>query len=132
MGFFDKVLSKVGATLATKYGSVADGKYAGCMIALGNAPTEKVSVTNSFSQIIFLNENNEIARYNISDILDIKYLETITFPATGQNGYRCQITFPTGETCVADLFPSKMGVFFSNTNIKMLDETLEFFKKELA
>lgn len=131
MGILDKVLSKVGTALATRYGCVASGKYAGCDIALGNPPTEKVSVANSFSQIIFIKDKEEKGRHNIKDIVHIEYLETIQFPATGNNGYRCKIAFPDGNTCEADLFPSKMRIFYLNSSGTMPKETQDFFEKEL-
>lgn len=131
MGFLDKVLSKVGTALTERYGRVASGKYEGCAIALGNPPTKKVSVAYVFSQFIFIKDDKEVARHNIDDVLDIKYMETIQFPATGKDGYRCQITFTDGDICNVDLFPSKARVFYNNTNDKMLNETQNFFEKEI-
>ncbi len=126
MGFFDKVLSKVGAALATRYGSVVSGKYAGCKIVLGNPPTEKVSVANSFSQIIFLSENEEKGRYNI-----INDIEDITYVSTSDKGYHCVLTFSNGETVEFDLFKERAKIFVLNTKACMLNETSEFFEKEL-
>ena len=60
------------------------------------------------------------------------YTETIQFPATGADGYRCTITFADGDTCQFDLFPSKTRVFYNNLNGKMLEETREFLEKEIA
>lgn len=133
MGFFDNILKKVGASLATRYGVVSAGKYEGCKIALGNPPTAKVTTADSFSQMIFLKENEEVARLNIAEeIEDVAYTETIQFPATGADGYRCTITFADGDTCQFDLFPSKARVFYSNLKGKMLKETREFLEKEIA
>ena len=133
MGFFDNILKKVGASLATRYGKVSAGKYEGCSIALGNPPKEKVSAADSFSQMIFLKENEEVVRLNIAEeIEDVAYTETIQFPATGADGYRCTITFADGDTCQFDLFPSKARVFYSNLKGKMLKETREFLEKEIA
>lgn len=133
MGFLDNFLKKLGASLATRYGIINDGKFADCEIVLGNPPKEKVSTANSFSQIIFLKDKEEAARFNIKkDIEDIEYLETITFKATGNEGYRCKITFPDGSTCEADLFPSKIRVFYNNLNVVMLKETRDFFEKEIS
>lgn len=132
MGFLDNFLKKLGAKLATRYGIIPSGKYKDCHIALGNAPKEKVSVANSFSQVIILNKDEELARFNIAkDIEDIEYAETIQFPATGNDGYRCKITFADGNNCEVDLFPSKALVFYQNLNAKMREETLEFFKNTL-
>jgi hypothetical protein len=126
MGFFDKVLSKVGATLATRYASVVNGKYSACKIALGNPPHEKISVADSFSQIIFLNENEEMGRYNIAtDFASIEY------NATSATGYRCTLTFANGETSEIDLFKERAKVFVLNTRSLMLKETYEVFEKEL-
>lgn len=132
MGFFDKIMKKVGATLATRYGVVSGGKYEGCKIAMGNPPTEKVTAANSFSQMIFLKENEEVARLNIArEIIDVAYTETIQFPETGADGYRCTITFADGDTCQFDLFPSRARVFYSNLKGLMLKETDEFFKETI-
>lgn len=132
MGFLDNVLKKVGASLATRYGVIQSGKYKDCRIALGNPPKEKVSTTYSFSQMSFLNGNDEVARLSIAnDIEDIEYIETIKFEATGNKGYRCRITFTDGDTCEADLFPSKLRIFYMNLNGNMLEKTREFFEKEI-
>ena len=129
---YQNALKKLGASLATIYAVVDSGKYEGCSIALGNAPKEKVSVANSFSQMIFLKEKEEMARLNIAtDIEDVEYVETIQFPATGNDGYRCIITFTDGETCKADLFPSRLYVFCNNLKEKMRKDTIEFFKKAM-
>ena len=133
MKFLDNFLKKLGTKLATRYGWVPSGKYSECHIALGNPPKQKVSSANSFSQIIFIKEDEEVARMNIStDIIDIEYIETIKFPQTGNDGYRCTITSPDGETCDVDLFPSKIRVFYNNTRTFMREETDKFFKDEIA
>lgn len=130
MGFFDDLLKKLGATLATRYGIISSGEYEGCHIALGNPPKAKVSTAESFSQMIFLKDKEEVARFDINGgILDIEYIKTIQFPATGNDGYRCKVTYPNGETFDVDLFPSKVRVFVLNTKTYMRKETLEFFNK---
>ncbi len=129
MGFFDKVLSKVGATLATRYASVVNGKFVGCNISLGNPPHEKISVANSFSQVIFLKGNEEMGRYNIAtDLEDIEYL------GTSELGYRCTLTFTNAETSEFDLTKekAKASVFVTNTKTLMRKETYDFFEKELS
>jgi len=132
MGFFDNVLKKVGATLATRYGVVSSGKYKGCDIVLGNPPTQKISTSYSFSQMIFLADKEEVARLDISsDIADIKFSETFTYTATGHDGYRCIITFRDGDTCQADLSPSRIQVFYSSVKSVMSEETQEFFEEEI-
>ena len=132
MGFFDNFLKKLGAKLATRYGVVSSGEYAGCSFVMGNPPKEKVTTAYSFSQIIFLKDDEEKARFNIGkDIIDVEYSETIKFPKTGNDGYRCIITFKDGETCEVDLFPSQVRVLYRNLNVIMLKETIEFFEKEI-
>ncbi len=132
MGFFDNLMKKVGASLATRYGEISSGKHEGCSIVLGNPPKAKVSTVDFFSQMIFLKENEEVARFNIADdIEDIAYIETILFPATGQEGYRCEITFADGDTCQADLFPSKCRVLYNNLKGNMRKETRDFFEEKL-
>ena len=61
MGFMEQVA----ATLATKYGVVTSGKFEGCQIAMGNPPEKKVEAAYSFSQIIFVEGNEEKGRYAI-------------------------------------------------------------------
>lgn len=61
MGFMEKL----GATLATKYGEVTEGKHRGCTVALGNPPDKKVTTTNKFTQIIFLENKETMGRYDI-------------------------------------------------------------------
>ncbi len=132
MGFLDNFLKKLGATLATRYGTISAGKYEGCKIALGNPPKAKVEAANSFSQMIMLNENEEVARFDIlKDIEFIEYKETIQFPATGNDGYRCEISFGHDDTCQFDLFPSKLHVFYNNTKAVMTVESREFLQKEI-
>lgn len=64
MGFMEKV----GATLATKYGVVTGGKHEGCQVAMGNPPEKKVEAAYSFSQVIFVEGNEEKGRYNIAQL----------------------------------------------------------------
>ena len=132
MGFLDNILKKVGATLATRYGAISAGKFEGCKIALGNPPKAKVETANSFSQLIVLNENEEVARFEIVKAIEfIEYKETIQFPATGNDGYRCEIMFRDGDSWDVDLYPSKLRVFYNNTRVVMETETGDFFKKEI-
>lgn len=72
MGFMEKV----GATIATKYGTVIEGKHEGTIVALGNDPSKKVEATYTFKQIIFLDGTDEKGRYDISENFKaIKILE---------------------------------------------------------
>ncbi len=64
MGFGEKL----GAKLATKYGTVTSGKFKGCQIALGNPPDKAVTASYSFSQIIFVDGSDEKGRYNMIDV----------------------------------------------------------------
>ncbi len=133
MGFLDNFLKKLGAKLATRYGVVSSGKYEGAGFAMGNPPKAKVTTANSFSQIIFIKNDEEAARFNIGkDIIDVEYSETITFPQTGKDGFRCKLTFKDGETCDVDLFPSQIRVLYLNLKVIMLEATKEFFEKEIA
>lgn len=63
MGFMEKL----GATIATKYGTVTEGVYKGTQVALGNEPNKKVEFTDRFEQIIFLDGTEEKGRHNIGD-----------------------------------------------------------------
>ena len=72
MGFMEKV----GATIATKYGTVIEGKHEGTVVALGNDPSQKVQLSNEFKQIIFLDGTEEKGRYDIGESFKgIKILE---------------------------------------------------------
>ena len=132
MGFFDNFLKKLGAKLATRYGVVSSGEYAGCSVAMGNPPTAKVTTANSSSQIIFIKNDEEAARLNIGkDVIDVEYTATIQFPKTGNDGFRCKLTFEKGDTCDVDLFPSQVRAIYRNLSVIMLKETREFFEKEI-
>ena len=132
MGFLDNFLKKLGAKLATRYGVVSSGDYAGCDMAMGNPPKAKVTTAYTFSQIIFIKNDAEAARYDIGkDIIDVEYTETIKFPKTGKNGFRCKLTFKDGDTCDVDLFPSQVRTLYNNLKVIMGKETSEFFEKEI-
>ncbi len=99
---------------------------------MGNPPKAKVTTANSFSQILFIKNDVEAARFNIGkDIIDVEYTETIKFPKTGKDGFRCKLTFEKGNTCDVDLFPSQVRVIYSNLKVIMLKETCDFFEKEI-
>jgi hypothetical protein len=133
MGFLDNFLKKLGASMATRYGKVASGEFENCAVVFGNPPKAKMETAYSYSQMVFLKEKEEVARLNLgSDIIDVEYTETIQFPATGMDGYRCKLTFGNGETCEIDLFPSKVRVIYQVLRNIMLEETREFFEKEIA
>lgn len=106
MGFFDNLLSKVGAAIATKYGTVISGKHEGCAIALGNPPNAKVSVANKMTQIIFVSGTEEKGRYFIDG--EIKCLEKLHYDKEGKK-YR--LTFTTGETCELELYGDRLASF---------------------
>ena len=92
-----------------------------------------------FCKVVSISDDTDADRIKIrlvpedtsKNIEDIEYAETIKFPATGNDGYRCKITFADGNTCEVDLFPSKALVFYNNLKSKMREETLEFFKNTL-
>ena len=132
MGFFDNILKKIGASMATRYGKVASGEYEGCDVVFGNPPKAKMETAYSYSQMIFIKDNEEVARFNLgTDIIDVEYVKIIQFPATGMDGYRCKLTFTDGKTCDADLFPSRVRVIYQVLRSIMLKETAEFFEKEI-
>ena len=132
MSFLDNIMKKVGAFLATNYGQVVSGEYAGCRIAFGCPPKTKMKSPYDYSQIIFLKDNEEMARLNIgTDLINVEFVEVIQFPATGRDGYRCKLTYGDGETCEADLFPSKVRAIYMVLRFVMLEKTKEFFEKEV-
>lgn len=90
MGFMDKL----GATLATKYGEVTEGKHKGCIVALGNPPEQKVSTTDKFTQIIFLENKETMGRYNIGS-----EAKTLHFVKNDHDSATVIIDFADGESC---------------------------------
>ena len=132
MGFLDNVLKKVGTKLATRCGVVRSGAYEGASLAMGTPPTNaKIATVKTFSQIVFIKNDEEIARFDINkDVIDLEYRETIKFPETGRDGYRCKLTFANGDTCDVDLFPSQLHMTYPSLIIIMKEETFDFFKKE--
>lgn len=90
------MMEKVAATLATKYGVVTGGKHEGCQIAMGNPPDAKVQTAYSFSQIIFVDGNEEKGRYDI---------KTLRLQKLGHNdqGVQMRIFFNEKEACQFDL-----------------------------
>lgn len=89
-------MEKVAATLATKYGVVKSGKHEGCQIAMGNPPDQKVTTSYAFSQIIFVDGNEEKGRYDI---------KTLRMKKTGHNDQGVQMTifFNAKEACNVDI-----------------------------
>ena len=131
MGFLDNALKKVGAALASRIGIVISGEYEGCGIVFGNPPKHAVSTSRDFSQIIFLDDNEEVARFTIAeDIESIEYTETIVLPKTGNNGLRCTINFSNGDSCEVDLYPSVIYPIYYNLRRKMSKETCAFLEEE--
>ena len=89
-------MEQVAATLATKYGVVTSGKFEGCQIAMGNPPEKKVETANSFSQIIFVDGNEEKGRY---DIVKVRML----MHGNNEKGVQMSVQLPDGEICKFDL-----------------------------
>lgn len=94
MGFMEKV----GAKLATKYGTVYKGKHNGCQVALGNPPDKKVELSNSFSQIIFIDGNEEKGRYDILE--DIGGMSLLSYD---DRAYQVALIFKDEEHCFFNL-----------------------------
>lgn len=94
MGFMEKV----GAKLATKYGTVYKGRYNGCQVALGNPPNKKVEFANSFSQIIFVEGSEEKGRYDIMDgVLGISLL------SYDEKAFQMMVVFGEEDYCCFNL-----------------------------
>ncbi len=92
MGFMEKVA----ATLATKYGVVTSGKFEGCQIAMGNPPDKKVEAAYSFSQIIFVEGNEEKGRYDIDKMMMLMH-------GHDDKGVKMSLRLPEGDICEFDL-----------------------------
>lgn len=94
MGF----MQKLGATIATKYGTVIEGKHAGCQVALGNDPKAKIETVDAFTQIIFLDGTDEKGRYDIEE-----YIEKLEVLGETEKGIKTDIFFTDGEHLVFEL-----------------------------
>ena len=156
MGFMDKV----GAKIATKYGTVTRGKHAGCQIALGNPPTKAVETSYGFSQIIFVEGATEKGRYDI-----VEDLAGFAVLGHDERAIQIMLMFMDEQTCefnleirqkdkvVAGLVKGFLGqkttsnmtpeealeqqyrgvkVFLKNTAVKFLAKDLEFFRDYLS
>lgn len=89
-------MEQVAATLATKYGVVTSGKFEGCQIALGNPPEKKVETAGSFSQIIFVDGNEEKGRFDIAKV-------RIVLLGNNSTGVQMGIGLPDHDACEFDL-----------------------------
>ena len=92
MGFMEQVA----ATLATKYGVVTSGKFEGCQIAMGNPPEKKVETAYSFSQIIFVEGNEEKGRYEIDKVMMMVH-------GNNEKGVQMSLRLEDGTICEFDL-----------------------------
>lgn len=101
MGFMEKAA----ATLATKYGVVTQGQYQGCQIALGNPPDKKVATSTSFTQIIFVDGNEEKGRY---DIVKLR----MSVKGHNDKGVQMAVLFSDGKTCQFDLLLKQEDKFW--------------------
>lgn len=79
MGFLQKVAAKV----ATKYGTVSEGEYKGCEVALGNPPDKKIERANSFCQIIFVDGTEEKGRIFLSRNFEIRCMRVCSITDEG-------------------------------------------------
>lgn len=56
------------AFLATKYGKVTRGEYAGCGMGLGNDHGKKIEINAEANQLLFIKGFKEVARINVKEI----------------------------------------------------------------
>lgn len=155
MGFMDKV----GAKIATKYGTVTSGRHAACQIALGNPPGKAVETAYGFKQIIFVEGATEKGRYDI-----LKDLAGFALMGHDERAFQVLLMFGDKETCefnleirqqdkaVAGLVKGFLGqkttanmspqealeqqyrgvkVFLQNTALKFVPNDLAFFRDHL-
>ena len=121
MGFMEKV----GATIATKYGTVIGGKHEGTIVALGNDPGKKVETTDRFTQIIFLEGTEEKGRYDI-----IESFSSLDISEETDEGLKVVGTFRNGESFTLLLEWKKedgiaKGLFKTLIGAKKVDATPE-------
>ena len=110
MGFMEKL----GATIATKYGTVIEGKHEGTIVALGNDPSKKIEATNKFTQIIFLDGTDEKGRYDIEE-----NFKSIKILGETEIGLKVLGLFKDGESFVLELEWHKDDTFLVGL-LKML------------
>ncbi len=117
------LMEKVGATIATKYGTVIEGKHEGTIVALGNDPSKKIEATYSFKQIIFLDGTEEKGRYDIEESFKgIKVLEET------EKGLKVLALFEDGEHFTLELEWKKednfaVGLLKTFLGVKKVDAT---------
>lgn len=91
MGFLQKVAAKV----ATKYGTVSEGEYKGCEVALGNPPEKKIERANDFCQIIFVDGTEEKGRLFLSRDFEIRCMNVLS---VNDEGVQVQIEYKDLKT----------------------------------
>ena len=113
MGFMEKL----GATLATKYGEVTEGRHEGCVVALGNPPDKKVSATNKFTQIIFLEDKETKGRYDIgSQAKALHFVEsdhdsvTVVIDFADGDSSTIVLSTPKEDSGVVSLIKGQLGL----------------------
>ncbi len=116
-------MEKLGATLATKYGNVTEGKHKGNQVALGNDPSNKVTTVDKFTQIIFLDGKETTGRYNIgSEATMLHYVDStddiVTVSLDFADGESCtiELTTPKDDKFIVALLKKQIGLK-SNTQI---------------
>ncbi len=88
-----KAATELAANLTKKYGIVNSGRHEGCEIALGNPPGSGI-VSNSLTQIIFLEGTEEKGRYNITDLAMVRQTG---FEKGGERRNIIKIEYPEGD-----------------------------------
>ena len=86
------------AFLATKYGKVTRGEYAGCGMGLGNDSGKKIEVNPVMNQLLFIKGFKEVARVSVKDIANFNItadnIRETTVDINWKNGKKSTVVLP--------------------------------------
>lgn len=84
--------------LATKYGRVTRGEYAGCGMGLGTDSTKKVQVNPVANQLLFIKGFKEVARISVKEIANFNIVadnvRETTVDINWKNGKKSTVVLP--------------------------------------
>lgn len=131
MGFMDKL----GATIATKYGTVIEGKHEGNVVGLGvgsgsDASEKKVQTVVIPNQVVFFDGTEEKARYDIGDNFKPRGVNVL---GETEKGLKVCVFFNSGEHFTIELEWQKEDSPLEDTVKKLLGfKKMDATKQEKA
>lgn len=115
------IKEKIGATIATKYGTVIEGKHKGTVVALGigsgDEASTKVEFVDGFNQIVFFDGTKEKARYGIDKNFG---LAAINILEKTDNGIKVKAAFNDEQYFIFELEWKKEDSFIVDLIKKLL------------